>query len=278
MTYCVGIHVNDGLVFASDSRTNAGLDNISSYSKLHCYRFPGERMFVLLAAGNLATTQEVVKKMHQSGADGRPILSTLPNMHAAVDFVAQLSADVQRQQQSRDTTNTNFEATFIFGGQILGQAPELYMIYAQGNFIHEPPNHPFLQIGETKYGKPILDRVIQPETDLETAARCAFVSINSTIRSNLSVGAPIELLILQRDMVDMPYRIKLNEDDPYYRELTEKWGVGLQRALDGLPRILWQPNDASELVHTPMPNEIMPAEMAQQCPIHQQLCEFKQSH
>jgi len=279
MTYCVGIHVNDGLIFASDSRTNAGLDHISSYSKLHCYRFPGDRMFVLLAAGNLATTQEVVKKMHQSGADGLPILSTVPNMHAAVDFVAQLSADVQRQQQSRDTANTNFEATFIFGGQILGQPPELYMIYAQGNFIHEPPAHPFLQIGETKYGKPILDRVIQPDTALETAARCALVSINSTIRSNLSVGAPIELLILQRDMIDMPYRIKLNEDDPYYRELTEKWGVGLQHALDGLPRIPWQPNDASELIHTPMPGEMMQGEMVQQCAAQQQqLGEFNQSH
>lgn len=249
MTYCVGIHVNDGLVFASDSRTNAGLDHISSYSKMHCYRFPGDRMFVLLAAGNLATTQEVVKKMHQSGADGQPILSTVPNMHAAVDFVAQLSADVQRQQQARDTANTNFEATFILGGQILGQPPELYMIYAQANFIHEPPEHPFLQIGETKYGKPILDRVIQPETALETAARCALVSINSTIRSNLSVGAPIELLILQRDMIDAPYRIKLNEDDPYYRELTEKWGAGLQRALDSLPRIPWQPHENHDAVH-----------------------------
>ncbi|HES76887.1 MAG TPA: peptidase [bacterium] len=252
MTYCVGIHVNDGLVFASDSRTNAGLDHISSYSKLHCYRFPGDRMFVLLAAGNLATTQEVVKLMHQSGADGLPTLSTVPNMHAAVDFVAQLSATVQRQQQARDTANTNFEATFIFGGQILGQNPELYMIYAQGNFIHEPPAHPFLQIGETKYGKPILDRVIQPETDLETAARCALVSINSTIRSNLSVGAPIELLILQRDMVDSPYRIKLNEDDSYYRDLTEKWGSGLQRALEELPRIPWQPNEVPE-IQLPLP-------------------------
>ena len=275
MTYCVGIHVNDGLVFASDSRTNAGLDHISSYSKLHCYRFPGDRMFVLLAAGNLATTQEVVKRMHQSGADGQPVLSTVPNMHAAVDFVAHLSASVQRHQQSRDTANTNFEATFIFGGQILGQPPELYMIYAQGNFIHEPPQHPFLQIGETKYGKPILDRVITPDTALETAARCALVSINSTIRSNLSVGAPIELLILQRDMVDAPYRIKLNEDDPYYRELTEKWGAGLQQALDALPRIPWQPNEANE----PVPDPML-AEMEQQCAMQQQqhLGEFSQRH
>ena len=251
MTYCVGIHVNDGLVFASDSRTNAGLDHISTYSKMHCYRYPGNRMFVLLAAGNLATTQEVVKQMHQLGADGLPVLSTLPNMHAVVDFVAHLSANVQRQQQARDTANTNFEATFVLGGQILGQVPELYMIYAQGNFIHEPPVHSFLQIGETKYGKPILDRVITPETDLETAARCALVSINSTIRSNLSVGAPVELLILQRDMIDTPYRIKLDENDPFYRDLTEKWGNGLLRALDGLPRIPWQFQDYEEPLLTP---------------------------
>lgn len=243
MTYCVGIHVNEGLVFASDSRTNAGLDHISSYSKLHCYRYPGNRMIVLMAAGNLATTQEVVKQLHQLGADGLPILSTMPNMRAIVDFIAQLSADVQRQQKVRDTANTSFEATFIVGGQVLGQPPELHMIYAQGNFIHEPPQHPFLQIGETKYGKPILDRVIQPDTPLETAARCALVSINSTIRSNLSVGAPIDLLILQRDVIDNPFRLTLKDDDAYYRELTETWGQGLLRALDSLPRIPWHPDE-----------------------------------
>jgi putative proteasome-type protease len=268
MTYCVGIHVNDGLVFASDSRTNAGIDHVSSYSKLHCYRYPGNRMIVLLAAGNLATTQGVVKQLHQPGADGQPILSTMPNMHAVVDFVAQLSADVQRQQQARDTANTNFEATFIVGGQILGQPPELHLIYAQGNFIHEPPQHPYLQIGETKYGKPILDRVIQPDTDLETCARCALVSINSTIRSNLSVGAPIDLLILQRDTFDNPFRLTLKEDDPYYRELTDKWGAGLLQALDSLPRIPWQPSEASFEQHpTPAPRlDVMQQMSAMQSP------------
>lgn len=237
MTYCLGIHVADGLVFASDSRTNAGIDQVSTYSKLHTFYFPGDRMFVLLSAGNLATTQGVVKQLHQSGADDGPGLVNVPDMHAAADLVGHITTAVQRQQQERDTLNTNFEASFILGGQILGQEPEMFMIYPQGNFIHESKSHPFLQIGETKYGKPILDRIIQPETRLETAARCALVSLNSTIRSNLTVGPPIDMLILPRDTIDGAQRLHFEEDDPYYRELAEQWSAGLVQALENLPRL-----------------------------------------
>ncbi len=240
MTYCVGIHVNEGLVFACDSRTNAGIDDVSTYCKLHTFRFPGERIFVMLSAGNLATTQAVIKQLHQMSADGGPSLGNVPNMHAAADLIGHLSSEVQRQQQERDIANTNFEATFIFGGQILGQAPELFMIYPQGNFIHEPPAHPFLQIGETKYGKPILDRVIHPDTPLDTAARCALVSLNSTIRSNLSVGPPIDLLLLRRDRIDEPLTLHLTEDDPFYREVAERWSQGLTQALQQLPPFYWE--------------------------------------
>lgn len=235
MTYCVGIHVADGLVFASDSRTNAGIDQVNTYSKLHTFHFPGDRMFALVSAGNLATTQGVVKQLLQSGADGGPSLANVPNMHAAADLVGHITTNVQRQQQERDTLNTNFEATFILGGQILGQEPEMFMIYPQGNFIHESKSHPFLQIGETKYGKPILDRIIQADTRLETAARCALVSINSTIRSNLTVGPPIDMLILPRDDIDAVQRLHFEEDNPYYRELAEQWGAGLAQVLESLP-------------------------------------------
>lgn len=241
MTYCVAIKTEHGLVFASDSLTNAGIDHVSTYSKMHTFVLPGNRMFTLLAAGNLATTQAVVKRLQDDVAFGN-----LPNLHSvmsvtdAVDYVGSVSADVQRTQSARDTANTNFEATFIFGGQIAGQAPEIFLIYPQGNHIHESASHPFLQIGETKYGKPILDRVIRSDTSLEQAARCALVSINSTIRSNLTVGPPVELLLYGNNQLDGGRRLLLSEDHPYYRALGDAWNEGLRQALNNLPVFEWE--------------------------------------
>lgn len=172
MTYCVAIKTDSGLVFASDSLTNAGIDHVSTYSKMHTFVQPGNRVFVLLASGNLATTQGVVKRLNDDNLTGHlPNLWNVFSMSEAADYVGNISADMQRNQSERDTASTNFEATFIFGGQIAGHAPEMYMIYPQGNHIHESSAHPFLQIGETKYGKPILDRVIRADTSLEQAAR-----------------------------------------------------------------------------------------------------------
>lgn len=246
MTYCVGIHVNDGLVFAADSRTNAGIDHVSTYGKLHTFIWPGERVFVLMSAGNLATTQAVLKRLHRDGAADGPSLRTVSSMSAAADYIGHVSAEVQRQQFARETgaadntTNSTYEVTFILGGQIKDQPTEMFMIYPQGNNIHEPAQQPFLQIGEIKYGKPILDRIIRRTTDLETAARGALVSLNSTIRSNLTVGGPIDLMILPRNALDGGYRLHLGEDDPFYRELAERWNEGLVRALNGLPRFAWE--------------------------------------
>jgi putative proteasome-type protease len=241
MTYCVAIKTDSGLVFASDSLTNAGIDHVSTYSKMHTFVHAGDRMFVLLAAGNLATTQSVVKHLRDDCRLGnQPCLSTAHSMSEAVDYVGNVSAEVQRAQTVRDTANTNFEATFIFGGQIAGQPPEIFMIYPQGNHIHESAAHPFLQIGETKYGKPILDRVIRADTPLEQAARCALVSINSTIRSNLTVGPPVELLIYSTDMLDGGRRMLFSEDHPYYRALGDAWNEGLKQALNRLPAFEWE--------------------------------------
>lgn len=241
MTYCVAIKTDSGLVFASDSLTNAGIDHVSTYSKLHTFVHPGDRMFVLLAAGNLATTQSVVKSLRDDCRLGnQPCLSTLYSMSEAADYVGAISADVQRAQTARDTASTSFEATFIFGGQIAGQPPEIYLIYPQGNHIHESSSHPFLQIGETKYGKPILDRVIRPDTSLEQAARCALVSINSTIRSNLTVGPPVDLLIYSADALDGGRRLLFAEDHPYYRALGDAWNEGLRQALNNLPPFEWE--------------------------------------
>ncbi len=241
MTYCVAIKTDSGLIFASDSLTNAGIDHVSSYSKLHTFVQPGHHMFVLLAAGNLATTQSVVKRLQDDcHTDNHPCLSTMNSMTDAVDYIGHVSAEVQRAQTERDTASTNFEATFIFGGQIAGHPPEIYMIYPQGNHIHESGVHPFLQIGETKYGKPILDRVIRHETSLEQAARCALVSINSTIRSNLTVGPPVELLIYSADTLDGGRRLEFSEDNAYFRALNDAWNEGLRQALNNLPPFEWE--------------------------------------
>ena len=241
MTYCVAIKTTTGLVFASDSLTNAGIDHVSTYSKMHTFVQPGLRMFTLLAAGNLATTQAVVKRLRDDvNLGNQPNLFSIPSVSDAVDYVGGISTEIQRTQSARDTANTNFEATFIFGGQIAGQAPEMFMIYPQGNHIHESASHPFLQIGETKYGKPILDRVIRADTPLEQAARCALVSINSTIRSNLTVGPPVELLIYTAGGLDGGRRLLLTEDHPYYRALGEAWNEGLRLALNNLPAFEWE--------------------------------------
>ncbi len=241
MTYCLAINVNEGLVLCTDSRTNAGTDNVSVYSKMHNFVWPGERFFSLLSAGNLATTQAVVKKLNSDIAAAlTPNLLSVNNMQEAADYLGMISTQVQKLHSTRDTGTTNFEATFIFAGQIAGQAPEVFMVYPQGNYIHESNEHPFLQIGEIKYGKPILDRVIKRDVFLERAARCALVSMNSTIRSNVTVGPPVELLIYERDSLTAGRRIYFNEDDPFARQLSEKWNEGLLMALQNLPRFDWE--------------------------------------
>ena len=241
MTYCLAINVNDGLVLCSDSRTNAGTDNVSTYSKMFVFNWPGVRFFTLLSAGNLATTQAVVKKLNSDIPAGLvPNLTTVATMQEAADYIGLISTQVQKLHGTRDTSSTNFEATFIIAGQIQGQDTETYMIYPQGNYIHESAAHPFLQIGEIKYGKPILDRVIKPEVHLEPAARCALVSMNSTIRSNLTVGPPVEMLIYRRDTFDGGKRLYYREDDPFFREMSEKWSTGLFQALEALPHFDWE--------------------------------------
>lgn len=241
MTYCLAIKTNSGLVFASDSRTNAGVDHVSSYSKMHTFAFPGDRFFTLLSAGNLATTQAVVKRLRSDcGTADAPNLCSAHNIDAAANYVGKVSTEVQHSQAQRDNMNTSFEATFIFGGQIRGGDPAIFLIYPQGNYIHEPPDLPFLQVGETKYGKPILDRVIRPNTPLELAARCALVSLNSTIRSNLTVGPPLELLLYNADAFDEGKRLLMTEEDPFYRSLSEAWSEGLKRALNSLPAFDWE--------------------------------------
>ncbi|OIR14484.1 hypothetical protein GALL_42850 [mine drainage metagenome] len=241
MTYCLSVNIDEGMVFCSDSRTNAGFDNVSSYSKMHPFVWPGSRVFVLLSSGNLATTQAVINRLDADlDKAAQPNLLNVANMHEAADYVASISSEVQKQQSLRDASGGSLEATFILGGQIAGGVPETLLIYAQGNYIHESSEHPFLQIGEIKYGKPILDRVIRRNIQLEAAARCALVSMNSTIRSNLSVGPPIDMMIYNKDSLDAGRRFTLTEDDPFYRSIALSWSAGLVRALESLPRFEWE--------------------------------------
>jgi putative proteasome-type protease len=244
MTYCLAINTETGFVLCSDSRTNAGFDNVSTYSKMHTFAWTNNRIFGLLSAGNLATTQLVIKRLQADLDNGTtPNLLSVKNMHEAVDYIATVSTHVQNLHVVRDSGNVNFEATFILAGQIGAARHETLMIYPQGNYIHESNEHPFLQIGEIKYGKPILDRVINRNTSLDSAARCALVSMNSTVRSNLTVAPPIELLIYDKDSLSITHQLCLTESDPFAKALSETWNEGLVKALQSLPKFNWESSE-----------------------------------
>lgn len=241
MTYCLSINTKQGLVLCTDSRTNAGFDNVSTYNKMHTFSWVNNRFFTLMSSGNLATTQLVLKKIRSDLESGTvPNLLSVNTMQDATDYVASISTNVQKLHVVRDTGSTNFEATFIMAGQIGMQAPETSLIYPQGNYICESDEHPYLQIGEIKYGKPILDRIVNRDTDLERAARCALVSMNSTIRSNLTVGPPIDLVIYEKDSLNGGRKLHLTENDPFAKQLSEAWNAGLVKALQNLPRFEWE--------------------------------------
>jgi putative proteasome-type protease len=254
MTYCVAIKVNEGLVFASDTRTSAGVDDVRTYNKLHVYDVPGQRVFVVLSAGNLATTQAVLANLKRDMDSQAPVsLLTVSHMYDAAEYVGQLSVRSQRESATHASQFTvDFRTTLILGGQIMGEEPALYLIYPEGNCISSSPETPYLQIGESKYGKPILDRVIRPELSLEDAARCALVSLDSTMKSNLSVGPPLDVALLKRDEHRMAQKLRLDLDTPYYAQLREAWGRQLAMAFRNLPRFDWEvPESQGNLLEPP---------------------------
>ncbi|MEZ5529583.1 MAG: proteasome-type protease [Porticoccaceae bacterium] len=240
MTYCVAIKLNEGLVFCSDSRTNAGPDRVSTYSKLHRFSIHGDRQLMMMTAGNLATSQAVVAHIERDLKEDAKFNLRKANYVADIaDYVGELSLKEQNKYRS-DGPNAGFnaEATFVLGGQIKGSDPELYMIYPEGNHITASEQYPFLQIGETKYGKPILDRIIRPTTPHETAMRCALVSLDSTMRSNATVGPPIELLFYPVDSLSNPSRYcKFQENDPYLVQLRQSWDENIRKAFNELPSL-----------------------------------------
>ncbi len=241
MTYCLAIALDEGLVFCSDSRTNAGADRVSTYSKMHRFSVPYDRSLVLLTAGNLATSQAVVAQIQRDLEEDEGFnLLKARYVSEIADYVGKLSVAEQAKYTGDNAPIAGFDAgaTFILGGQIKGNAPELYMIYPEGNHITASEQHPYLQIGETKYGKPILDRIIRSDTPYETAMRCALVSMDSTIRSNATVGPPVECLFYQTgSLKPQSQYFKLDEHHPYLAELRQSWDDNIRQAFNNLPSL-----------------------------------------
>jgi putative proteasome-type protease len=242
MTYCVGVLLDTGLIFASDSRTNAGMDNVAKFCKTTVFERSGSRVIVLLSSGNLAGTQAVIGVLTQRCADG----DSTGNLFGARTMfdAARLIADAMRDIEKRDggyleENSIRFNASFIVGGQIGSEPIRLFRIYAEGNFIEAGIDTPFFQTGETKYGKPILDRVLTQHTPLADAAKCVLVSFDSTMRSNLSVGMPIDLICYEQDSLEVRWRRRFEEDDPYFTALSSNWGVGVRQVFRQLPELSW---------------------------------------
>ena len=241
MTYCVGMVLEEGLVFASDSRTNAGVDHVSIFCKMTVVETPGQGVIVLLNSGNLATTQQVVSRIKQQAIDAQKPLTS----HASMFSVAELVGSELRKtihtavNEAPEQSDVDFTATFLVGGQVLGEAPRLFMVYPQGNFIESTTDTPFFQIGESKYGKPILDRVIQPSISMSQAIKCALVSFDSTIKSNLSVGLPIDVAMIKTNDLQVTKRHRIDSEDTYFRDLRSSWSQGLRQVFGQLPDPHW---------------------------------------
>jgi len=245
MTYCVAAVTREGIVFASDSRTNGGVDQISVFSKMNVFEVPGERMICLLSSGNLGTTQSVISLMHIHAKldDGKPNpagINGLPCMYDIAVLVGQMLREViARDGPALEADGINPGCTFILGGQIKGEPPRLFLVYPQGNFIEAMSDTNYFQIGERKYGKPMIDRVVTFDSPLREVAKCFLVSFESTMRSNLSVGLPIDLLGYEIDSLKVTHRRRFKEGDPYFANISGFWSTGLLRVFAELPDISW---------------------------------------
>jgi putative proteasome-type protease len=242
MTYCVGVLLNDGIVFASDSRTHAGVDNFASFCKMSVFERAGDRAIVLLSSGNLAGTQAVISILKQRGdAEGGPTnIWTARTMFDVAVVVSDAVRDVGRRDGPHlQESAIRFDASFVLGGQVKGEPPRLFRTYAEGNFIEAGDETLFFQTGESKYGKPIMDRMITPSTSLANATKCVLVSFDSTMRSNLSVAMPIDLACYERDALAVRKRRRFEPGDVYFADLSRKWSDGVRTVFDNLPELGW---------------------------------------
>jgi putative proteasome-type protease len=264
MTYCVAVRLKAGLVFLSDSRTNAGVDHISTFRKMTVFEIPGERLMVLMSSGNLAITQAVVNRLLSMRRGGEPSIWNAGKMFNAAHIIGAAVREVHRNDaESLHHFQIEFNANFLFGGQIRGEAPRLFSIYSAGNYIEATEESPYFQIGELKYGKPILDRVITPDTTLDEAAKCALVSMDSTLRSNISVGLPLDLLVYEADSLKVSRFVTIDHTNAYFRMISTTWGMRLRQVFSEIPNPTWEASaDDTHALHggtpprAPLPPEL----------------------
>jgi putative proteasome-type protease len=249
MTYCLAIQVKEGIAFAADTRSNAGVDYVSAYRKLHRFQTAAKNVVALLAAGSLATTQEVVSRIQRDlERNAEENLNTFDRMFEIAAYVGRVSQSVQESHhRALGAAGVNGEATFILGGQVRGEGAGIYLIYPQGNFIRASDDTPYLQIGENKYGKPLLDRIVNPDLTLDQAVRLSVLSLTATIKSNVSVGAPIDLGVYRADSFQMLTTGRLGQNDAYYQHINQAWDTALREAFFKLPDFRWP-----EVAHAPL--------------------------
>ncbi len=243
MTYCIAMTLNAGLVFASDSRTNAGVDYVTTFSKMKICQPDEDRLFVILSAGNLATTQQALNHVERDldSTEAPESLRTVKYLFEAAEYLGRVSVSVQHEHaDTLQQSGISGETSLIIGGQIRGQRHGIFLVYPQGNYIAASPETPYLQIGESKYGKPALDRNIDPGLALEDGARLALVSLDATIRSNISVGPPFEVAMYPKDRFELSHHLSLKLASPFYASLQKSWHEGIRKTFKGLPRFDWE--------------------------------------
>lgn len=240
MTYCVAMRLNAGLVFLSDSRTNAGVDQIGTFRKLSVFENPGDRMMVLMTAGNLSISQSIRQTVAEHLSPEGTSIWTASSMYEAAQIVGDSIRTVfKRDAKALEEFGIDFNVSMIFGGQIKGERCRLFQMYSAGNFIESHDENPYFQIGESKYGKPIIDRVITPTTALDEAAKCALVSMDSTLRSNISVGFPLDLLVYEKDTLSVGRFVTVDEKNQYFQMIRSTWGDQLKHVFEGIPEPVW---------------------------------------
>jgi putative proteasome-type protease len=246
MTYCVGMRLDAGLVFLSDSRTNAGVDQISTFRKMTVFEHPGERLLVLMSSGNLAITQAVRQILCERVGPDHASLWTVGTMYEAVRILGEAIRDVHRRDaEALKEFKIDFNASFILGGQIRGEGTRLFHVYSAGNFIEATHENAYFQIGEAKYGKPIIDRVIQPGTPLDEAAKCALISMDSTLRSNISVGLPLDLLVYEEGALRVTKFVQIDSSNQYMAMIRNTWGARLKQVFMEIPDPTWRDSTAA---------------------------------
>jgi putative proteasome-type protease len=248
MTYCIAMRLDAGLVFLSDSRTNAGVDHVGTFRKMSVFEVPGDRMMVLMTAGNLSISQSIRQIVAEHTTSTGRSIWTASSMYEAAEVLGEAIRKVYQQDAaSLSAFGIDFNVSMIFGGQIKGEKCRLFQTYSAGNFIESHSENPYFQIGEAKYGKPIIDRVVTPATSLDEAAKCALISMDSTLRSNISVGLPLDLLVYEADSLKVTRFVAIDEKNQYFNMIRNSWGQRLKQVFEEIDNPIWDASPAATL-------------------------------